>query len=155
MENPELTPAQKLEAMQAEFAALQSENATLKQDLKASQDLATEAEGKFVAAQGELETCKAQLETANSAVELTKAENTKLTGELEAIKTEVTTLKSAEQDIEKRASAKLIAMCAEAGIAPPLESGAPPANPSAKKPISENLKGFARVVAAFQAKQPA
>ena len=63
------------------------------------------------------------------------------------------TLKSLEQNIQKRASAKLTSMCAELGISPAMKTGAAADNSAnAEKVDLSNLSGLDKVTAALKSK---
>ena len=63
------------------------------------------------------------------------------------------TLKSLEQNIQKRASAKLTSMCAELGISPAIKTGIPADNSAnAEKVDLSNLSGLDKVTAALKSK---
>jgi hypothetical protein len=119
-----LTPIQLLEAAQADLSARDEQIVKLGADLAAAVKLGEETEARAIAAETALASAQADLATAKASVESLTADNAKLAKD-------ASDLAAKEQDVEKRASARLAAMQAEIGIAPPLPTGAPGSGQSA------------------------
>jgi cell division protein FtsB len=164
------TPAQKLEALQTDFDALKAssetittENSDLKNQVSAvsaeKDDLEKENEAlkeENTKLKKEIEDLKGEDETDEEAKNLltpagradflksTKSTIADLNKTVSELTAKNTALEASEKDIEARASAKLIELCAAQGINPPLKSQADGGTPAENLSPRERLKNAFR-----------
>lgn len=138
---------EQLETVSAEKIDLESKVEKLGEDLKASQELATETQGK-------LDTLQSEHEALTTEATEAKATITALEGERDTLKAANAALEAKEQDIDKRATALFAAKQAAIGESGPLATGTP-AGGEKPESASKNLTGYERALASLKEKNAA
>lgn len=141
---PILSTAQRLDVAEAALSETRDELASATAALatsRAETASATESAAKLSA---DLLTAKASIESMNTELVAARAS-------LASAQAAAAELREKEQDIEKRASARLAHMQASLGISPPLPTGAP-AQAGGAAPRTSNLTGLAKAIAAHQSR---
>jgi len=141
---PILSTAQRLDAAEKALVAANEQLTTANASLESSRAETVSANGTITSLNADLATAKAIIESLNT--ELATAKSSLATAQAESAN-----LRAKEQDVEKRASARLQQMQAAIGISPPLPTGPASGAAQGKPNPAAGLTGLERAIAAHKA----
>ena len=148
--------ASEIESLKSDIASIKESIESLTQavaDLKSEKDEKPESEEDEDKGEDPETETEDDTESKEDYDEETKSVLTLCSLAIQGLMEDNATLKSLEQNIQKRASAKLTSMCAELGISPAMKTGAAADNSANTEKVDlSNLSGLDKVTAALKSK---